>query len=248
MSVAISERTTSGPHFTWRSYILFFIFASIVAISLGSIALYKDVRAGRLTTEIVDPFFLFGVVLGLLGVGFILGSIAYVVVFAVRKTIFALTITREKTESINRASEELQGALEQDFVTNLVRINFKYIDAYYLQTKIQADKSFSFSLAAAVVSLLLIIFGIFLSLLGQTNSATVSAGAGVLGEFISAVFFYLYNQTIAKMADYHRKLVFTQNIGLALKISDGLSGDEKTQAQRALIETLSKDINQHLGS
>jgi hypothetical protein len=49
------------------------------------------------------------------------------------------------------------------------------------------------------------------------------------------------------MADYHRKLVFTQNIGLALKISDGLPADEKTQAQRALIETLSKDINQYLG-
>ena len=84
---------------------------------------------------------------------------------------------------------------------------------------------------------LLIIVGIFLSLLGKTNSATVSAGAGILGEFISAVFFYLYNQTIAKMADYHRKLVFTQNIGLALKISDGLPPDEKSQAQRALIDT-----------
>ena len=105
---------------------------------------------------------------------------------------------------------------------------------YCLKTNIQADKSFNFSLAAAVVSLLLIIFGIVLSLFGQTNSATVSAGAGVLGEFISAVFFYLYNQTIAKMADYHRKLVFTQNIGLALKISDGLTGNEKTEAQRAL--------------
>src|SRR5262249_9032867 len=98
------------------------------------------------------------------------------------------------------------------------------------------------------VSLFLIFIGIILSFFGQTNSATVSAGAGVLGQFISAVFFYLYNQTIAKMAEYHRKLVFTQNIGLALKISDGLPDAEKVQAQRVLIETLSKDINQHLGT
>jgi hypothetical protein len=81
-----------------------------------------------------------------------------------------------------------------------------------------------------------------------TAAGTVSAAAGILGQFISAVFFYLYNQTVAKMADYHRKLVFTQNIGLALKISDGLPVEEKTRAQLALIETLSKDINQYLGS
>ena len=161
--------------------------------------------------------------------------------------VFGLTAGIERVENLNRASEALQGALEQDFVTNLVRINFKYIDTYYLQTQLQADKSFNFALAAAVVSLALIIFGIVLSLFGQTSSATVSAGAGILGEFIAAVFFYLYNQTVAKMADYHRKLVFTQNIGLALKISDGLPVDEKTKAQTTLIHTLSNNINEYLG-
>ena len=234
MSVAYSQPATPGPHFTWRSYLLFLTVTGLIFGVLAGIGIYQDIQAGKQTAEVTNPFFLFGAVLALVAAGFLLGSIAYVIVFAIRKTIFALTVAHEKTESISRESEQLQGALEQDFVTNLVRINFKYIDAYYLQTKIQADKSFNFSLAAAVVSLLLIIFGIVLSLFGQTNSATVSAGAGVLGEFISAVFFYLYNQTIAKMADYHRKLVFTQNIGLALKISDGLTGNEKTEAQRAL--------------
>jgi hypothetical protein len=116
-----------------------------------------------------------------------------------------------------------------------------------LQTEIEAGKIFNFTLTAAIVSLMFIMFGIILSLFGATTSATVSAGAGILGEFISAVFFYLYNQTIGKMAEYHRKLVFTQNIGLALKISEGLPPEEKALAQRALIETLSKDINQYLG-
>jgi hypothetical protein len=176
-------------------------------------------------------------------------------------------------EHLTKASEDLQGALEQDFVTNLVRINFKYIDAYYLQTRIQADKSFTVTVVAASVSLILIIVGIVLMYSGgvsrppttagaistadaasflvggpATAAATLSAVAGMLGQFISAVFFYLYNQTVAKMADYHRKLVFTQNIGLALKISDGLPAEEKTKAQLALIETLSKDINQYLNS
>jgi hypothetical protein len=233
-----------GPHFSLKSYLLFLSIATLIFGAFAALGIYVEPSdVGKLS----NPFFALGALIGLLGIGAVFGSLAYLMVFAIRKMVFALTAASEKSESISRASEELQGALEQDFVTNLVRINFKYIDAYYLQTKIQADKSFNFTLSSAVVSLFLIIFGIILSLFGATNSATVSASAGVLGEFISAVCFYLYNQTIAKMADYHRKLVFTQNIGLALKISDGLPPDEKTQAQRGLIETLSKDINQYLG-
>jgi hypothetical protein len=194
--------------------------------------------------------------------GLLYGSIFYFPVLLIRKSMF----NSERVEKINQSSEELQGALEQDFVTNLVRINFKYIDAYYLQTRIQADKSFFVTVAAAAVSLMLIVAGIIMMFFGTlaatpavdsgsvtaalgtpaTAAATLSAAAGILGQFISAVFFYLYNQTVAKMADYHRKLVFTQNIGLALKISDGLPPEEKTKAQLALIETLSTDINQFL--
>ena len=48
----------------------------------------------------------------------------------------------------------------------------------------------------------------------------VVTAAGILSEFIAAVFFYLYNKTIQKMREYHQKLVLTQNISLALKISD----------------------------
>jgi hypothetical protein len=82
----------------------------------------------------------------------------------------------------------------------------------------------------------------------SVSPATVATGAGVLGQFISAVFFYLYNQTVIKMADYHRKLVFTQNIALSLKISDGLPPEEKTKAQVALIGVLTNNINQYLAA
>lgn len=193
------------------------------------------------------------------------GSIFYFPVLLIRKTIF----NSERAEHIDKSSEDLQGALEQDFVTNLVRINFKYINSYYLQTRIQADKSFTVTVVAAMVSLTLILLGIALMYFGAipptpssaaagtttssfggpaTAAATISAAAGILGQFISAVFFYLYNQTVGKMADYHRKLVFTQNIGLALKISDGLPPEEKTKAQIALIERLSMNINEYLSA
>jgi hypothetical protein len=145
-------------------------------------------------------------------------------------------------------TEELQEKLDENFFTNLVKINFKYIDKYYLQTQVQANKSFLLSCFAALVSFGVVIAGIVLIYRNQNQETAgyVAAGAGCLGQFVSAIFFYLYNETITKMAQYHQKLVLTQNIGLALKITEDLQGESKTQAQIKLIETLTFDINRYL--
>jgi hypothetical protein len=144
----------------------------------------------------------------------------------------------------------LKENLDDNFFTNLVKINFKYIDQYYLQTQLQADKSFQLCVAAASLSLLVVIAGIVLLYLRQTATAPgyVATAAGTLGEFIAAVFFYLYNRTITKMGEYHQKLVLTQNISLALKISEELPSAEQVVARSKLIDYLSKDVNQFLTS
>ena len=145
-------------------------------------------------------------------------------------------------------SEVLQEKLEENFFTNLVKINFKYTDQYYLQTKVQADKSFRLCAVATSLSLVMIFIGIALLFFdkSRTEPGYVAAASGVLGEFIAAVFFYLYNRTITKMGEYHQKLVLTQNISLALKISEDLPGDQKASSQVKLIEYLSKDKNTFL--
>jgi hypothetical protein len=142
-------------------------------------------------------------------------------------------------------SEELQDRLEEDFFTNLVKINFKYIDKYYLQTQLQADKSFLLCAVAASVSLLVILGGIVLLFVQPKGKEAgyVATASGTLGEFIAAVFFYLYNRTITKMGEYHQKLVLTQNISLALKVTEELPSAEQVTARTKLIDYLSKDIN-----
>jgi hypothetical protein len=45
------------------------------------------------------------------------------------------------------------------------------------------------------------------------------------------------------MGEYHQKLVLTQNISLALKISEELPSAEQVTARSKLIDYLSKDIN-----
>lgn len=142
----------------------------------------------------------------------------------------------------------MQDDLEKDFFNNLVKINFKYIDKYYLQTQIQADKAFTMSAIAAFIGFAVLIAGIVQMYVGKLEPAYVTTISGVLSEFIAAVFFYHYNKTILKMAEYHRKLVLTQNIGLALRITQDLPDEQRVTSQSALVDRLSNDINALLAS
>jgi hypothetical protein len=80
----------------------------------------------------------------------------------------------------------------------------------------------------------------------KTEPAYVTTGAGVISELIAALFFYLYNRTILKMSQYHHKLVITQNISLALKISEDMEGDNKSKIQEMLVDRLTMDTNKYL--
>lgn len=150
-------------------------------------------------------------------------------------------------ELLTKGAQELKDNIEKDFFTKLVEINFKYLDQYYLQTQEQADKSFWMSLFASCIGFIIIIIGIVLMFKNPTKlePAYITTGAGVISEFISAIFFYLYNRTVQKMSQYHQKLVITQNISLALKTADALTGT-KEKTLESIIERLTTDVNKYL--
>ncbi len=142
--------------------------------------------------------------------------------------------------------EELQDNLEENFFTNLVQMNFKYLDQYYLQTKEQADKSFRLAQTASIIGLLIIGGGIFMMFLDKTSPAYVTTASGVISEIIAALFFYLYNRTVLKMSEYHQKLVITQNISLALKITEDVDSEQKNKLQEKIVDRLTIDVNKYL--
>lgn len=150
-------------------------------------------------------------------------------------------------QSIDSQSEQLKKSPDnKDFFSELVSINFKYIDQYYQQTQSQANKSFYLSAAAAITGFLLICIGIALMYSNHITSAYIAAASGIISEFISSIFFYLYNKTISKMANYHKKLVLTQNISLALKTTEELSSNKKEDILEHIIKELTTNINQYL--
>lgn len=212
--------------------------ASVIAVT---VALYF---AYLLREEIVDkPIVLLWIFL--VAVGYVLIIVGLQVPV---RWFWRGKLERDLSTGLILRSEELQEKLDENFFTNLVKINFKYIDKYYLQTQVQANKSFVLTAIAACVSLMIIIAGVLILLIdpSRTEPGYVATASGILGEFIAAVFFYLYNRTITKMGEYHEKLVLTQNIGLALRITEDLPLPEKTSAQVQLVERLCQDINLHL--
>jgi hypothetical protein len=172
--------------------------------------------------------------------------ILYVAWVALSKRLLERARYKLEYKIIEAKARQLQDKLGEDFFTRLVQINFKYLDQYYFQTHQQANKSFALSVGAAVVGLVIIAAGIVMMLAGRVDAARLTAASGVISQFIAAVFFYLYNRTVLKMGEYHKKLVLTQNIGIALKITDLLPAAEKAETQRALVGQLTFNINQFL--
>src|SRR5262249_12844714 len=103
-----------------------------------------------------------------------------------------------------------EGSQQQDtqisYFDRLVDINLTNLGAYYGMVKIHANRSFLPSLAAGAVGFLLIILSVLIGLLAKaehTPVTYVSAISGVISEFISGVFFYLYNKTVRQLKEYH---------------------------------------------
>ncbi len=228
----LSKLKAGEPKFSWRVWLAWF-----TVITLLFFFIFKNAEHSSYG---YDPFFNFWMspLQGLVGATFYYGG--YV---ALRQWVYRFMLKRVAAETIETRAESLQDDLDKDFFNNLVKINFKYIDKYYLQTQIQADKAFSMSAIAAFIGFSVMIAGIVQMYIGKLEPAYVTTITGVISEFIAAVFFYLYNKTILKMAEYHRKLVLTQNIGLALRITKDLPDEQRWSSQTALVDRLSADIN-----
>lgn len=143
-------------------------------------------------------------------------------------------------------ANNIRDDMQDDIFENSINMSYKYLDQYYLQTREQAQRGFFVTLWVAVFGALLIGIGVVAMFFGHTEPSYVTCASGVITEFISAVFFYLYNKTVSSMSKYHNKLVLSQNIAIALKVSDSLPEADKVNAKNLIVNELLKDINSYL--
>ena len=137
-----------------------------------------------------------------------------------------------------------QDKAEEEPFTNSIKTSYKYLDRYYDQTQKQAQQGFYITLAVALFGAVLIGVGVIALFQEKITPAYITCASGAITEFISAVFFYLYNKTVTSMNSYHDKLVLSQNIAFALRIAGEMEGkSEKNEAKLAIINELVKDVN-----
>ena len=113
-------------------------------------------------------------------------------------------------------------------------------------TREQAQKGFFVTVCISIFGAALIGVGILAMFLEKVEPSYITCASGVITEFISAIFFYLYNKTVTSMSKYHNKLVLSQNISIALKVADTLPDSDKTKAKNTIIDELLKDVNSYL--
>ncbi len=130
------------------------------------------------------------------------------------------------------------------YFDRLVDINVSNLSDYYRMVKVHTDKSFFASLSAGVVGFILIVTGLFIGFTNFTNSESIAylaTGSGVIVEFISGVFFYLYNRTTLQLKGYHDSLVSIQNVLLSFKIiEDTTDSNAKLEMTKSMIASLNK--------
>lgn len=144
--------------------------------------------------------------------------------------------TEEQLALIANARDEIEREIRQtgggDVYSNL-ELNLNQISEYYTINKSQARNSFRIGASAVILG-----FGTILAGVGMVYFKDGSAGtsltvpiltsvAGVIGQFIGAYCFYLYNQSSKQVATFYGRLSQVQDTMLAVKLCDMLEDQSK---------------------
>jgi hypothetical protein len=114
-----------------------------------------------------------------------------------------------------------------------------YIDAYYKTNQRHVAWSFWASLSALIVGLCVLVTGVALAFYGSTPAVSITTtAAGVLTQFISAGFFYLYNKNLRQLNVFYQKLVQHQDLLFAFGLTGHMPESDRPEAIKGLVGAL----------
>lgn len=148
---------------------------------------------------------------------------------------------------LSASIQKAQSQIGEDFVDALLTLSYRYLDQYYLQVRRHANRSLALTLVFAVLGGLAVISGVLGAIFANlTTQSYIATGAGIVVNLISAVFFYLYNQTAREMNAYYDRLVLAQNLAVSIKAAELLEGPARDAQVTAIITALISDYNKYL--
>lgn len=215
---------------SWKTMLLVFLFFALVMATMFFAAFFDEYSFGIKSVSL----------------SLLAGSLVAAFVVVYLRLILEISESNIRSRINAYEAENIKDDVVEDIFENSIKMSYKYLDQYYLQTKQQAQKGFLATMLVAGFGALLIAGGIIAMYLGVVEPSYITCGAGVITEFVSAVFFYLYNKTVSSMSKYHNKLVLSHNISTALKVAESLPDAHQIEAKNLLVSELLKDINSHM--
>jgi hypothetical protein len=147
-----------------------------------------------------------------------------------------IALAEKATTEKQSYTEKLETATGDDIFKYLLLINVSALEGYVAQTRMQAQQSFNLSGVIAIVGFLIVAAGILSNVLGyaEFKAAYLASIAGILTEFISGIFFYLYSRTLQQLNIFSDKLATTQQISMSF-LANSLM-DDKTKKDESRSE------------
>jgi len=169
---------------------------------------------------------------------YLAGSLAYAFVAQ-----WASEQERADTQTIRDASDKqtvLEEEIEQrdpDGLVPLIRYSRIELEKYYATSLSQTQRSFRYSIIAMWLGFALIAAGLAFAFGWQafglteppTNVNFLVVGAGILVEFISALFLWVYRKTIDSFRYYYNRQMHMHNVLLCARLAGSMKDGDETR-------------------
>jgi hypothetical protein len=159
-------------------------------------------------------------------------------------TSFYITTLTKLQEEKKTYTEKLENARGDDIFKYLLLIDASALESYVVQTRIQAKESFQNSKYIAIAGFALIAIGISLGIasnfvgVSTLDAAYLASLAGILTEFISGTFFYLYNRTLQQLNLFHQRMLASKQIATSLLANSLIEDKGKRDDSKAELSKL----------
>lgn len=159
-------------------------------------------------------------------------------------------------EDLNQERVELKkriAAKPKDDIFTTIQLNLNQTTEYYTINKSQARKSFNSSIFAMTIGMITIIVGIWLFYSGNKpryEIATMTTVSGLLIEFISGAYFYVYNKSLNQLNHFYDKLEKMQDTMLAIELCKDLQDEIKKNEmkEKIILNLLSRSGKTDVGN
>lgn len=172
-----------------------------------------------------------------------------VFVFIISTMSYFIDDTKTLNEHLEKFAEEREELNEkikkENNVMDVIKINLNQLNEYYTINKVQAKRSYTFSITMIVTGFVLIIAGVILWFYGKLglNITIIASLSGVIAEFIGATSLFLYKESTKQIQIFFEKLSYLQHVMLAVELAERLSDDKKGDQITAIISSLIENNN-----